>query len=512
MNRITRILALLVALSSAMAAQASTFDELKITEVSLIAPEGVELTNFDDVAVDLTGWVVLWDDGVLHTSQPLSGILQPGQSVVVTETNPAPIPEKPAAVLVLPALPFLSIGTQALSVGLQRPNLTVQDEVHIADVVSGTNSHPGFGSTWRGGVATRGNAFPHASVERIWGLDSNSGRDWTGETKRSLGLENQCAGTRGSEPDPTFDVVMTEIDHYNDYIEIYNKGYTTLSMNDWEFVITSGGVKTIIQPFATNNISLTSGEYYLIGDGPVPSGTALGVFAVNVANFGQSFNLNHREYEIALYDGYGRLMDIVRASGGNDTVVQNHPRAPAHWNDFTGAALRLAVAGDDVICRRISSIGIIGGTTPYFSNGSGADWQPCWYHTLGSVNSGWIGQQGMSDRFDVRAHESALGDGMTIIFNAGSAQAGNKYSFMFSNGHAFGAGPLWGLGWDALTNWLFIQSSPLFSGLLGARGEGRIDLPPGALPPGVTADVIFLLQDPGTGAVLMRTPIIMFDT
>lgn len=512
MIRITQILVFLAAVTPAVFAQAHTFDELKITEVSLTSPQGVELTNFDNVAVDLTGWVVLWDGGTLQTSAPLSGLLQPGHSVIVTEANPATIPEKPAGVAVLAALPFLSIGTQALSVGLRRPDMVVQDEVHIADLVNGTNTHPGFGSPWRGGVATRGSLFPHASVERIWGLDSNAGRDWTGETQRSLGLENTSAGTRGTEPDPNYDILITEVDDSPDFIEIYNDGYSVVPLNGWQLKITSAGSEALIAPFPGNCCSLGSGQYLVFGMGLQPAELPGGVQYVNVALHGGSLALNSFEYEIALYDQYGRLVDLMRASGGNDTVVQNHPRAPSAWYDFNGAALRLSTVGGGSICRRISNIGIIGGTTPYFDNGTGADWQPCFTRTMGSINAGWVGELGMSARLDVRANETALGNGMAIILNAGSSHAGERYSFLFSLGHQYGAGPLWGLGFDALANWLTTVSSPVFSGTLGPRGEGRIDLPSGSLPGGLGADAIFILQDPANGNLLSRSPIVMFDT
>jgi hypothetical protein len=130
---------------------------------------------------------------------------------------------------------------------------------------------------------------------------------------------------------------------------------------------------------------------------------------------------------------------------------------------------------------------------------------------MGSFNPMWAGNPGLGDVLDVRMNETGLGNGLAIVINAGSANAGRRHSFFLSAGHAVGQGPFFGLGADAMSNWLTIVATPPFSGVLDAAGSARVDLPSGSLPAGMAFDCIFILQD-AAGLLRARTAIVEYDT
>jgi hypothetical protein len=193
----------------------------------------------------------------------------------------------------------------------------------------------------------------------------------------------------------------------------------------------------------------------------------------------------------------------VRATGPGDARVHNHPRTPSRWSEFGGAAPRANDSGS----------GCIGRDSPSNDTDSGADWRPIFTRTMGSVNasSTWGGLAGLGHKLDVRLSDGAGTGGISIIINAGLAYANHKWSFFVSGGHLNGLGPFFGLGPEALANWMVLSQAPPWFGFLDARGSARLDLPPGTLPPGIDTDDIFILQDPAGGLVL-RTAVLEFDT
>jgi hypothetical protein len=217
------------------------------------------------------------------------------------------------------------------------------------------------------------------------------------------------------------------------------------------------------------------------------------------------------EFTCALYDNLGRLVDLVRATGDDDTVVHNQPRLPSAWDDFTGAAVRADGAGDNVIGRLMVPSPVFPGVIVAVDTDTGADWRPLFTRSMGSENTAWVGNAGLGDILDVRLHDTAAGQGLTLIQNAGPARAGHAYSFFFSLGHLQGQGAFFGLGPDAISNWLLVLASPPFSGLLDARGSARFDIPSGSFGTGLDLDCIFILQDL-SGQLAARTAIIEFDT
>jgi hypothetical protein len=485
------------ALATNLAAQ-PVLEKLMITEVSWGEPDGVEITNFAPATLSLAGMRIVWNDGTAVTSQPLSGTLAPGRSVIVTEANPQSIPEAPMGTVILALLPVLNTTGQAFSVALRNSGGQILDEVRVSNM-GGSNSLPGLGGTWRG-VARRGLVPGSVCVERIWGLDSDSGLDWTEESVRSFGLENRSSGPRGTDTVLFPSVRISEIDDSPDYVEIYNPA-STVNLQNWFFLYSAGqGLPLVrVNPFPGTQ-SLAPGAYLVIGNNATrPVETPTSVTYVNLAAVGGgSFAFTGDEYTCALYDGLGHLIDVVRAGGGNDTVVHNHPRAPSHWSDFTGAAIRLSGIGGGSLGRRTSAK-------------TGSAWMPLFVRSMGLSNTEWVGTSGLGGSLDVRMNETAAGDGMTIIINGGTASDGSHYSFLFSAGHREGWGPVFGLGPDAIQNWLFVLALPPFSGTLDDRGSARVDLPPGSMPPGFQADCLFILQD-GAGLLRDRTAILEFDT
>jgi hypothetical protein len=103
---------------------------------------------------------------------------------------------------------------------------------------------------------------------------------------------------------------------------------------------------------------------------------------------------------------------------------------------------------------------------------------------MGSDNGAAFGASLVTDLFDVRANDGQ-GGGIAMILNAGSSMAGKKWSILISaQAPDYGRGPLMGLGWDALNNWVALYNDPFLSGTLDADGSGRFDYPSGLVPAG----------------------------
>lgn len=492
-------------LAAAAAAQAPDFRRIMITEVSWADPQGVEITNFSTSAIGLTGWNLSWRVSPTSTasagSVPLAGTIQPGESIVVTEVSPAPIPEAPAGTQILPLMPAMSWFGYEINFGLSDPANAYRDVVHVS-ATSGTSAALTFpGATFRG-LALHVSAAS-VGAERIWGLDSDGGRDWTEENVRSFGLENRTAGPRGTDPVTEPRILFTEIDDSPDYLELFNNGPAAVDLRDFLIlaIADQGAAPVRVVPFPASFV-LASGGYLVIGDtATVPAEKPAGVPYVVV---GVNLPTHWEECSLALYDNLGRLLDLVRVTGDDDEVVHNHPRAPAAWNAFTGAAPRQGGIGGGSFGRER-----VGST--FVDTDRGSDWRALFLRSMGSYNAMWVGAPGLGDVLDVRIHETSAGEGLTIILNGGSAAAGFLYSYFFSLGHASGTGPFYGLGQDAITNWLIVLATPPFSGVLDGRGSARVDLPSGALPPGVDVDCIFILQS-AAGALQRRTAILEYDT
>src|SRR5262245_53263281 len=103
--------ALLVALllGAGLPGQPPLQQKVMITEVCPYGTEAVELTNYDTLPFDLTGYRVKWkSSGVTLTSSPLNVALAPREILVVRDANGGSvdlnIPGNVGQLLILPAV------------------------------------------------------------------------------------------------------------------------------------------------------------------------------------------------------------------------------------------------------------------------------------------------------------------------------------------------------------------------------------------------------------------------
>jgi hypothetical protein len=485
--------------AAACQAEAPNFSKVMITEVSPAAPQAVELTNFGTSTAVLDDWRVKWIGPATYVSPPMDLTILPGTSVVLLDgVTIEPIPPGTQVFFTLPPMPG---GAGPFTIGLLDAIGNVVDEMRIPSTVPAAPAPQSCGGAFRG-LAGSPTTVPYLpSFERIWGLDSNGGTDWTVESSRSLGRENLSSGPRGTDPFALPVVLINELDDSPDYIELYNPPSIVRDLGGWFVLASSGQNAAHVKIMIPDGTTIPSGGYVVLGDTlTAPSEIPVGVSYVVVAAL--PFSLN--EFDCALYDNFGRLVDLVRAPPiVGPALGHNHPRAPSHWSDFTGSAARNSNGGADAIGRQGANA----------DNNRGINFYPIFTRTMGAANgsSTPAGPPGLGDILDVRLNETGAGQGFSAIINAGSSAANLTFNFLVSTTHSSGVGPFFGLGGDALSNLFLFYNVPPWSGVLDANGSARIDLNPGSLPSGVDADFLFVLQDP-LGSVVRRTAILEFDT
>jgi hypothetical protein len=475
-------------------------NKLMITEVSTFQPQGLEIANFSTGPVSLSGWRVLWRQtglgGGVEVALPVAS-LQPGEIAVIKEPG-GTLPEVPPGTQVFEVLPQIGTTTQPMAAALRSPTGIIADEVRCSP------SSLRLGGHFRGHAVDiqPGPAVGPRNCERIWGLDSNSGSDWTSNATRTFGLENTNAGFRGYDPLPPFAVRINELDTIQDYIEFYTP--LAVDLRGWSVLCSplQGTAHTVLTPWP-GPYPVAAGGFFVIGDFTTPPpelpGSALyrGLNTVSGGNIPWGTS----EMDCALYDRYGRLVDLVRTTGHDDNVAHNHPRAPSVWSDFTGAASKHAAGA-----------GVIGRNGLSSDTNTGNDWYPYTTRTMGFANgTGITGLPNGETQLDVRLNATGVGGGLTMIMNVGPEHAGSLWTFAFTHGHLEGTGPILGLGPDALVNYVILSMTPPFFGVLDSKGAARLDVPSGTLPPGVATDNIFLIQN-NTGAITRITAILEWDT
>ena len=486
--------------------------KVMITEIhtgGFLSPGGgVELTNFGTRPAVLSYWKIRWKDGTTSESIPIVQTLQPGESMLATSGG-ASFNETPPSTIVTPVPPPISTITSDFGVALVNEAGVTVDEVHFAGLSSGTYGEGSLGGHFRGAVIsnrpTGALQAPPLRAERTWGLDSNSGSDWTVDGSRSMGLESWSDGTPGVDPLPQRRVVINETDDSPDFIELRSRSSYAIDLQGWTILASNvqGNAHVRLRPFLNPTV-IAPGAYMVIGDNSTsPSELPAGVPYVDLSVVGGgNIPFTSSEYSCALYDAHGRLVDLMRTTGHDDPVVHNHPRAPAAPWAFTGAA-----------GRAIQGAGAIGRSSTSIDFDTGADFRAQPARTMGFANPivFWPAWPGHERLLDVRANGTALGGGLTLILSGGPARAGEQWSFAFNWGHLQGQGPILGLGSDAVQNWAVWSAFPQWSGTLNARGAARVDFDPGTLTIGsIQMDTIFLLQN-ATGAITTYTNVIEID-
>lgn len=212
-------------------------------------------------------------------------------------------------------------------------------------------------------------------------------------------------------------------------------------------------------PWSTS-YPVPAGSFVVLGNTAAPP-TELpvgGLYRNLAASGGTLLTLGTSEFSVALYDRYGRVVDLVRTTGHDDTVVHNHPRAPSSWDDFMGAAQQHA-QGDAVIGRN--------GTAS--DTNTASDWTDYTTRTMGASNQpGFTYAPSSEPQMNVRANAGSQGGSLTLIINAGEDLAGSIWTFTFSYGHLQGTGTLFGIGPEALNSYLILSTTPPWFGTLDA--------------------------------------------
>lgn len=457
-------------------------EKVMISEVYIGEPDAVELTNFSRDDVTFANWSVEWrTEGRLYVSQPLNFTLPAGRTTVLHE--PSTLSNLSAGVWTQAAFQQISGNPAPISVALKDGFGNVLDEVRISGW-GNSQSEGSLGGAFLG-LALRETG--HLSVERIWGQDSNSGRDWTSERQHSLGLESRSAGAFGTPYLTSWPkLVINEIDSNPDYIELYNRGTAPVNLQGWflEVSATHGSNLSRVHPFPRELI-LNPNRYLVIGDGPnPPTEMPANVQYVDLtAVGGGNIPFIEREFTCALRNHRGILFDLVRTEHPSSAVWHNAPRAPAHSEDFVGAAPR-GVLGGRILARNAVSQ----------DTNSGEDWFAISTRSMGLPNVLLDGPAGRPSRLDVRLAPS-YGDGsLSFIVDAGSARAGHDWGFMVSPGHLGGNGPILGLDFDAIDAWMAFDALGFFVPL-DADGTTRVDVPAGTLPAGMQLDAVVFLID-----------------
>jgi hypothetical protein len=482
-------------------------ERVMITEVSWGDPDGLEITNFGSDPVPMTDWTVTWkDQGNTHVSLPLGITMLPGETILVMESGAIPIPSNTRRLDLFFSIPTTS---SAFCVALKTGGDVVVDEVRIS---SAAGAPPTFnlggvfiGTVLRGTVT---GTTANVSVERAWGLDSDTADDWFEQTRRSLGRENLCDGPR--TPPPPFtsvpSLVISEIDDEPDLIEIMNTGTQDVNLQGFFLLCTSGqgALTSCVTPFVNRTI-VPAGGFVVLGEAPVVAELPPQVPYLRIdgnSNFGQNIPFTGGELACALYTARGQLIDMVRATRLDSELVVAAPSLPGPPRAFAGAARRTTTAPGSARFGRITG-------AP--DSDTGADWFPLPARTMGLPNAQPSGPAGLGDPLDVRLNPTGRGRGLALLINGDPSFAGFGHHLAFSVGHAFGWGPILGLGPDAVGNTLAIFGAPPWSGTLNGSAAARIDIDPGTLPPGIDTDNIVFVVDP-SGTVVARTVVMPYDS
>tara|TARA_R110002072_G_scaffold25443_6_gene85226 strand:+ start:190388 stop:194125 length:3738 start_codon:yes stop_codon:yes gene_type:complete len=485
-------------------------NKLMITEVAAAGGgttvAAIELTNCSASAIDLSDWQVRLRDQFGggsngHASSLAGVVIRPRESIVLRTLLGSDPSETPPSVQVLPVLTGGPSGVSDFLASLIAPNGYVIDEVR-SENPNGTYNEGSYGGKFEGSVHNHqsGTFVTQRRIERIWGLDSNTASDWMASGARSLGLESGSFGSRDLRSSylGSSRVKINEVSRGSaTYIELVNRGNVTVDLRGYVLRYSSAQSASIeeLLPFPTWQ-ALGAGKYLIVGSTAQPPAERPSLVPYKRIN---GLALGAEEFTVGLYDASGRLLDLVCASRANSTLVHNDPRLPSHAGDFVGVA-------------RAGSVNqSIGRNTEGKDTNTGDDWRSFAVRTMGSPNLIPQWSPNPQKGLDVRVSRRP-GVSLSIILDAGPERGGHRWSFAASVGHLYGQGPVFGLGLDAINNWIVLANTPPFTGVLDAKGNARLDLDGSLLPPGLPLDMLFVLQNPTTGQIVLLTPVVMYDS
>lgn len=478
------------------------FNKVMVSEVSWGEPDCVELTNHSHVTVVAINWTVrvrIQGAGDF-VSDPFVAILAPGRQLVVFETSPAPPPPLPSDVLTTIGFTVdLPLGAGAFCVALYNEFGFPVDEVNVTNGTGAPGVAPFGGFLGHAVRSASGSTLSSGCVERIWGLDSDRGSDWTEQAAPSLGLENRNSGARGTDPAPLADIKLNEISAgASSFIELQRSG-PAIDLDGWFLVFSEAqdAPRSFKYPFGPGSMIGGASPFAVIGDTPNPPAECPpATLYANVGIFGP-LGLSASEFSVGLYDASGRCIDLVRATATDSELVHNEPRLPAARDRFTGAVRRSSLGA-----------GVVGRTG---SGQSGMDWHALATRTMGAANGASVGPAGHADPVDLRLNDGPLQSGaVAFILDGPDSWQGNLYAIAPSLFHSSGTGPLLGLGSDALSNFLLLLGLPPFTGALDAAGSARFDFGAFTLPFGTDIDLIAVVFTPA-GAFVGRTLCLAYD-
>lgn len=496
---------------------ANDMRKVLITEFHWGNPDWLEVTNFSSETVTMSLWRLTYR--VNDTFSPtVAGIvpavptgpgssLLPGETAVIVEQGGSVPAGTPVGTKIFYLTHSINVSSNDIGIALGDGFGNVVDELHLANL-SGLYDQEGLGGAFYG-EALRASSASGQSVERIWGLDSDSGEDWTYQTVATPGRENSSNGPRGTDPRLDERVQINEVDARDEYIEIKVTESETVNLKSWFLMVSgyNGQAPMLFAPFPERHRIISNG-YTILGSSataPAELPTSLGIPYRTVS---PSFPFNPLgEYQIALYDHFGRLVDVVRAANPSNRLTHNHPRCPSAWDDFLGSA------GNFVIENHMTSFEPADARIGEVDTNSGADWAKVFHRTMGFANpSSTSTPLGRDYPLDVRLNGTWTGTGLTLIINAGPNYANYPWTFTFGSGHALGHGPFFGMAWDALPNFFAISQAPGLTGTLDADGLARLDFPADSFPAGFQTDNRYFLFDPSTGALVAMTDIFPYGS
>jgi hypothetical protein len=282
---------------------------MRITEYmySGAGPEFVEFTNVGSTPIDMTGWSYD-DDSRTPGSFVLSGfgIVQPGESVIITEESPSAFRNT------------WNLCDNVKVLGPYTNNLGRNDEINLFDANGILIDRLTYGDqTFPGTIRTQ-NASGWVSAA---GLGANDAAAWTlstaGDAEQSYASAGNDIGSPGRSAratvafDPCPIILAMRITEYmysganGEFVEFTNTGNAPVDMTGWSF----------------DDNSNTPGSFSLSGFGTVQPGESVILTEVTAESFRTAWNLCDNLKVVGGLDQNLGRDDIINLYDANGTLV-----------------------------------------------------------------------------------------------------------------------------------------------------------------------------------------------